>query len=694
MKNASIQDRYLDLLIEAAYERQETQAVDRLLQTPDPVLTPEQTVQAAQAFQRGMDKTALLQRREKQARRRIRLKRAVLVSGRCLVYLLAACNLLLPAAYAASASFRESMLNLLIMQDADMRQMYMTSMISNLPEEAPPEEPPPDDDFFFSGPNGWMGQMFPKWIPPEYELTEVAADGLSARYGNGESGFVFAQHGKDGQSMDGIDYAPAEESEGTIYPLRIVDYEKDGKPRTGVAFSVSPYDWYELIGENMDRETLVRIMDSIFPAFRLEPVDIKNGALPSAEAEPPRAQPPSCWEGRSYPAYIPSGFHLTQYTRSMDLPTYTAVLRSSTGASIRYSEFIKDEMPENASAAISTVVTVENGTAETVTINGTEAVAANAYAEGGNNASIVWETENAMFAVTTYDLNMEETRRIAESVRLLNADELPPRWTSDQYNGEDAVPPPCWQGDYFPAILPDGYELQNYSGLDQEKITLSQQAGPGEIQLAETFGNPLPGTGVENGSAKLIVMGDTEILIVEGSSYGISSIYMYIPCGARWFALGCKNIGMEDALHIAESLRRIRPEENAALPTIPTAVPASWAGAACLSALPEGMELQAENTSPDLLLWRDGAGRIIRLRYFTAPVEMPLSAKNYRLHGFSVNGCTAYQFFAHSFGTSYVSFLWRDADGWYILDTERLSTEEAEQVAGWVRPIRAEERIL
>ena len=241
-------------------------------------------------------------------------------------------------------------------------------------------------------------------------------------------------------------------------------------------------------------------------------------------------------------------------------------------------------------------------------------------------------------------------------------------------------------------MLPDGYELQDYSCQDQEKITLSRQAGPGEIDLTETFGNLLPGASVENGTAKLTVMGDTEILIVEGSSYGISSIYMYIPCGARWFALGCKNIGMEDALRIAESLRRLRPEENAALPSVPAAVPASWAGAVCLSALPEGMELQAENASPDCLLWRDSAGGSIRLRYFTAPAEMPLPAKTSRLHGFSVNGRTAYQFIAHSFGASFVSFLWRDADGWYILDTERLSTEEAEQAAGWVRPIRAEER--
>ena len=288
MNNASIQDRYLDLLIEAAYEQQETQAVERLLQTPDPVLTREQTVQAAQAFQRGMDKTALLQRREKQARRRIKLKRAILTAGRCLIYLLAACNLLLPAAYAASAGFRETVVNLLVRQDTDTRQMYITSMISNLPEEAPPEEAPPPDDFaFFSGPDGWMGQMFPEWIPPEYELTEVAADGLSARYGNGRSGFVFVQHGRDGQSMDGIDYASAEESEGTIYPLRTVDYEKDGKHRIGLAFSVSPNEWYELFGENMDRETLVRIMNSIFPTFHLSRLTSRT-----ARFRPPRRNRP------------------------------------------------------------------------------------------------------------------------------------------------------------------------------------------------------------------------------------------------------------------------------------------------------------------------------------------------------------------------------------------------------------------
>ncbi len=690
MNHASVQDRYLDLLIEAAYERQETQAVERLLQTPDPVLTPEQTIQAAQAFRRGMDQTALLQHREKQARRRSRVKRAVRTAIRCLVYLLAACNLLLPAAYAASPAFRETVLNLLIRQDTGTRQMYITSVISNLSEEAPPDEPPPDDDFpFFSGPEGWTGPMFPEWIPPGYGLAEISADGLSARYTSGESGFVFVRHGGNSQSIDGIDYTSAEESEGTIYPLRVVDDEKDGKPRTGVALSFSPNDWYELIGENMDRETLVQIMDSIQAVIRLEPADIQSGG-PSAQAEAPRAQPPSCWEGRYYPAYLPSGFQLNHYTRSENL--YTAILRSSAGASIHYYEFIKDEMPENSSTVISTVVTMENGTAETMTVNGTEAVAANAYAGGGNNASVVWETENVLFTVTTYDLNMEETRRIAESVRLLNADERPPRWTSDRAEGEDAVPPPCWQGEYFPAMLPDGYELQNYSGLDREKITLSQQAGHGEIDLTETFGNLLPGTSVENGTAKLTVIGDTEILIVEGNSYGVSSISMYIPCGGRWFALGFKDIGMEDALCIAESLRRLQPEENAAIPAIPAAVPASWAGAVCLSALPEGMELQAENASPDCLLWRDSAGRSIRLRYFTAPAEMPLPAKSPRLQSFSVNGCTAYQFIAHSFGVPSVSFLWRDADGWYILDTERLSTEEAEQAAGWVRPIRAEER--
>ncbi len=691
MSETSIQDRYLDLLIEIAFEQQEQQAVDRLLQTPDPVLTPEQAIRAAQAFRRGLNKTALLQQRERRARRRSRVRCAALAAGRCLIYLLAACNLLLPVAYAASPDFRGAVLKLL-WSDPSHLNLTISAMVANIPKEDL-QPPPPDEDFaFLSGPDRWKGLMFPRSIPLDYELAEVSADGLSARYVNGDSGFTFVEHGRNSQSIDGISYDTAEESEGTVYPLRVVDYEKDGKPRTGVAFTLSHAYWYELIGENMERETLVEIMDSIGFTFQLEPADTQSGAPPSAEAEPPRALPPSCWEGRYYPAYLPAGFKLQRYAANsmLALASRSIFLRSAAGAVICFAEDIINEMPENSASVSGT--RIENGKPEKIMINGTEAVAANGYDGGGNSASIMWEKDSVLFTVTTSGLSMEETRRIAESVRPLDAEERPPRWTSDRPEGEDAVPPSCWQGEYYPAELPGGYELTGYNGLEEEKLTLSRQTDGAEIEMTETLSDQLPFRTIESGRAKLTALEDAEILILEGSEYGVGRISMYIPCGGRWFVLGLKGIGMEDGLRIAESLRRLRPEENAAFPTIPAAVPASWAGEACLSALPEAMEFQAENASPDCLLWRGSAGGSIRLRFFSSPAEMPIRERSTVFRVFSVNGRTAYEFITQSFGVSFVSFLWHDADGWYILDTERLSAAEAEQIAGCVRLIPAEER--
>ena len=61
----ALQDRHLDMMIQLAFMKDEEEEIQKLLDTPDPALSPEEEEEAKRIFQVAIDKSEKKKRRKK-----------------------------------------------------------------------------------------------------------------------------------------------------------------------------------------------------------------------------------------------------------------------------------------------------------------------------------------------------------------------------------------------------------------------------------------------------------------------------------------------------------------------------------------------------------------------------------------------------------------------------------------------------
>lgn len=151
-----LQDEHLDLMLRLTFALEEDETISRLLDDPDPTLTPEEEKLAdailARAYAR-IDAQKKQSRQHKFAQTARKVLPFVINTAACIILLLA---MAAPIALANSATFRSKVMQLIMELDEEKGEAYFAFV--------------PDEGAEFNVPEGWFGNYFPSYMPENFTI--------------------------------------------------------------------------------------------------------------------------------------------------------------------------------------------------------------------------------------------------------------------------------------------------------------------------------------------------------------------------------------------------------------------------------------------------------------------------------------------------------------------------------------------
>lgn len=223
---ALLQEQHLDMMIKLAFDLEDAETAQRLLDAPDPALTPEEERLADElltlAYAR-MDAQKKHSRQHKLAQTARRILPFVVNTAACIILLLA---MAAPIALANSATFRSKVMQLLIEIDTEKGEAHF-SLVQ-------------DDEASFDVPEGWEGYFFPAYLPEGYTIFEYPMEFFATNIGysnENDSRIYFDEYGDTASRLSGteggtIEYVNINGSIGCmIYSETAVTltWERDGR---------------------------------------------------------------------------------------------------------------------------------------------------------------------------------------------------------------------------------------------------------------------------------------------------------------------------------------------------------------------------------------------------------------------------------------------------------------------------------
>ena len=660
MSEGALQDRYLDVLLEMVFEEQEEKAVERLAHSPDPELTEEQRTQADRMLEKALQKNDQWKKEKKRARRKERKKR--LRKG--LLLTLALVLGLSSVGFATIAEFREAIVRMFVRVNVQTNSIWM------YPDEETARRM--EAEFMdMQPPDGWAGHYFFSSIPEGFTLDTDSVTEQSVCYKNGNQVFTFVEHfnhSDNERSLTGLDYTEGLEKEWALNYGGFVSWEDKQVLAWDDVFS-----WFELIGENMTRDELLSLAGRVLPLARKMRYRADLGREADAAAS-------SYWGGDWFPAFLPNGLHVLSFSRTWDGSRMT--LSDKFGMKI---SFVETGTEGSAHAA-----QLDNTVISTVSLNGGEATLVDGYSGGGNTAEILWQAGEKTLRVQTVGYSGAGTLRVAESMRRLTEEEKRESsfWISDGQAMNAIQPPEIWQGAYFPAFLPDGFQLTDYDFINQDRESVMFRTADYEevITLRRCKDRPdlnYYGTG----SVQIIPFGDRDALMVQTDEGGRSIVQVTLQCGEQWYMIRGDGISAEELIKIAQSMKEnqrliAKDPVNRYQADFETAeTPAGWTERSFPSLLPSDLALDESNSDQDCAIWQGKDGRRMTLRYSPSCHEVRFGEQDVVGTMLTVNGCSACMLEETLFSVSKACLFWQDQSGFYELDFSGFPTDEALAVA-------------
>ena len=662
MSEGALQDRYLDVLLEMVFEEQEEKAVERLAHSPDPELTEEQRTQADRMLEKALRKNDQWEKEQKRIRRKERKKR--LRKG--LLLTLALVLGLSSVGFATIAEFREAIVRMFVRVNVQTNSVWMypdeeTAM--RMEEDYMDMEPP----------DGWAGRYFFSSIPEGFTLDAESATERSVRYGNGDQAFTFAEHSNHSdneRSLTGLDYTEGLEKEEALNYGGFVSWEDKQVLAWDDVFS-----WFELIGENMTRDALLSLADQVLPLAREMRIQTAQ-----KQEEDAAVSPSYYWSGDWFPTFLPDGLRVLSFSRKWD------------GSSIALSDSygMKITFMETDSEGSSHAAQLDGAVISTVTLNGGEATLVDGYSGGGNTAEILWQAGDKTLRVQTVGYSSAGTLRVAESVRRLTEEEKRESsfWISDGQAMNAIQPPEIWQGAYFPAFLPDGFQLTDYDFINQDRESVMFRTADYEEVITLRRCKDRPDLNYYGpGSVQIIPFGDRDALMVQTDAGGRNIVQATLQCGEQWYMIRGDGISAEELIKIAQSMKEnqrliAKDPVNRYQADFETAeTPAGWAGRSFPSLLPGDLALDESNTDQDCVIWQGKDGRRMTLRYAPSSHEVRFGEQDVAGTMLTVNGCSACMLEETLFSVSKACLFWQDPSGFYELTFSGFPRDEALAVA-------------
>lgn len=388
MSKTSYQDVHLDLLIRMAFEQMEEEETEQLAASPDPEISTDNALRADAAFDKALQTVSGQHRREKQAKRTISLRRGLRMAGAIAAALIVLALIALPVTFAASAEFRNAVMKLFVEIDDVHKEAHFSFQPADQPTQEPVAAP--------SVPERWRGDYYPTYLPVGFLVDYISSTGTDIIWLN--------------EGTEKIDFSELDEysgvsagTEGTTIS-KVSIHGNEGVMIAGYGYSSYNVSitwaiedrWFNLTTYGLSEEEAIRIAESVQA--------VKRFPDRTTTAEIKAVIVPDFWKGKYYPAYIPSGFSITEY----DEIFHSIEWQNDAEARIIYSEY-----DEN----IASVSGTDGAEITSIMIHGNDATLIDGYTDRVHCVTIVWAEEDRWFDLIFYGVDTSEAIRIAESVR-------------------------------------------------------------------------------------------------------------------------------------------------------------------------------------------------------------------------------------------------------------------------------------
>ena len=251
MHSTEAQDRHLDLMLRLAFAAEEEEAVQHILNEPDPTLSAAEKAAADRAFAAALaasEKNTRLQKRRQRSQKAKRLLARAVQAAACLVLIAAVA---MPVAIAHSPALRAKIMQLMMQLDAEKGEAHFTF------EETEQTLPPV--------PEGWSGRYYPAYIPQGFQVYAFDPAFAMVEYRNGDAHqLYFSENDADAELWAGTDGSSVEPLTVGGQPGYIIDgVTSDGITHTVTVVWQCGDRWFQAVTFGIDTAETLRVVNSV-----------------------------------------------------------------------------------------------------------------------------------------------------------------------------------------------------------------------------------------------------------------------------------------------------------------------------------------------------------------------------------------------------------------------------------------------
>ena len=531
------QDEHLDLLIRLAFQMEEAQAVQQLMDEAVPEMTAKEKTAAQSALEKAFVAANLHKKQERKTKRTKILRKTftrLAVAMLCIVVLAA---LALPITFTASAEFREKMMQLFTEENKQRGEIYFG--LTEHPEE------------MYQVPGDWPGEYFPTYIPEGLEVKHFDQEQMKVEYWNGD-GARLCYWEKAGKAEIPGDQGPITLEMMGEHPAAVYEDEgAEGGPVVRIWWQQGEKTLF-LEAVSLSREEALNIARSVkttsSPHAVFYPLDVQETVIIIQKEAMPEG-----WTGARYLDRLPEGFTLF----ALDVLAPRAEYRNDAGGYLVITE--TREEPENMPDMMNpnTMFFAERGWPGSFT----HGIAVDGVTEVSR---VVLQTEKGWTIVDSSGVAWWEMDNLIGSLKPVDPDAAKaaiPKIPARNEETKEVLVPEGWTGNYFPTYLPDGFFLYEFDPLfwpieyrnnqmDQVYFAEMDEYTGGHVG---TDGATVTEVDV-NGHTATVVDG----IALDGETRAITILWSE---GNKMLSVNTYDVSLEEALKVARSVQPVEKTE-------------------------------------------------------------------------------------------------------------------------------------
>lgn len=303
--------------------------------------------------------------------------------------------------------------------------------------------------------------------------------------------------------------------------------------------------WLSIYAYDIPVEQVLKMAESTKRLYRDEGFDPMVGQRIQYD-EGGMALPSPDWKGEFFPGWLPEGFTMISLSNNSGIISFAG----ENNRGVTLNESIRVAMTIPSLMSYSTVRLVD--------INGRQGLLLLDDKYNSERYELYWDDGNYnWFNLDGWMVSENEMLRVAKSIYRIGSGGTLGDAPAPSYEAATAAVPDCWNGNYYPAYIPAGFEVSDYVDFFHSIELVSEDDN--RILFSELDETIVEMRGTEGATVDTILIQGKEATIIDGWHNNIHNVTIVWPADDdhTWFDLVTYGIKTEETIKIAESVTKI-----------------------------------------------------------------------------------------------------------------------------------------